>query len=312
MAARKCVFWTPAAFLFTVAVWAQTGSVKGKVLGQDGQPVEKVQVTIEFLGGVTRKLTTSTNAKGDFIQIGLSTGSYRLTFQKEGYEPATTEVRVRLGDPTEVGKVVLQKIPEGGLSREQAARLGAEVKKEFEAGVAASQKGDHQAALDAFQKVLALVPDSADAHFNIGFTQEKLGNAEQALAAYRKAIELRPDYYETYVALSNLHNSRKEYPEAMKALAKAIEIQPDDSTSLYNLGAIAMNAGDIPAAQQAFEKLVALNPDHAAAHFQLGMVFVNQAKNDEAIQHLEKYLALEPQGPHAATAQGVLQYLKKD
>jgi len=312
MAGRKWIFLAPAALLIALPAWAQTGSVKGMVQGQDGQPIEKVQVTIEFLGGVTRKLTTSTNAKGDFIQIGLSTGSYRLTFQKEGHEPATTEVRVRLGEPTEVGKVVLQKIPEGGLSREQAAKLGAEVQKEFEAGVAASQKGDHQAALAAFEKVLQLMPDSADAYYNMGFTQEKLGNIEKALASYRKAVELRPDYYDAYVALSNLHNSRKEYPEAMKALAKALELRPDQPNSLYNLGATAMNLGDIPAAQQAFEKLIVLSPDHAAAHFQLGMVFVNQAKNDEAIQHLEKYLALEPSGPYASTAQGVLQYLKKE
>jgi predicted TPR repeat methyltransferase len=310
-ATAVCLVLAPAALLLSLEARAQMGAVKGHVKGADGEPVEKVQVTIEFLGGVTRKLNTSTNAKGDFVQIGLTSGSYRLTFQKQGYEPLSTEVRVRMGDPTEVGDVVLQKIPEGGLSREQAAQLGAEVKKAFEVGVAASQKGDHPAALAAFQKVLELMPDSADGYYNIGFTQEKLGNSDAALAAYSKAVELRPDYYEALVALSNVHNLRKDYQAAMEALSKALELRPAEPTSLYNLGAIAMNAGDIPAAQQAFEKLIAVNPEHAAAHFQLGMVFVNQAKNDEAVQHLEKYLALEPSGQHATTAQGVLQYLKK-
>ncbi len=38
----------------------------------------------------------------------------------------------------------------------------------------------------------------------------------------------------------------------------------------------------------------------------------DQGENEAAILHLEKYLELEPEGPQAATATGILDYLKKN
>jgi len=298
--------------LWGVDARAQTGAVKGRVVGEQGEPIEKVEVLIEYLGGVTRKLTTVTTAKGDFIQIGLQTGMFKLTFRKEGYEPVSQDYRVRLGEPLEIGKVVLRKIPEGGMAKAEAAKLSSELKQAFDAGVEASREGNHQGAIDAFKKVLELEPDSPEAAFNLGVIYEKSGNVEQAISYFQKATELRSDYYEAYVELGNLYNARRGWPEAMKALAKAIEIRPSEPAPLFNYGAIAMNTGDIPAAEQAFAKLVAIDPNHAAAHYQLGMAYVNQMKNAEAIVHLEKYLALDPEGTNAATAKGILDYLKKN
>lgn len=297
--------------LVSTTAAAQTGAVKGKIVDEQGKPVEKAEILIEFLGGVTRKLTSTSNAKGDFIQIGLTTGNYRLTFQKQGYEPASQEQRVRLGEPLEVGKVVLRKIPEGGKSTAEEAKLGAELKKEFDAGVQASKQGNHQMAIDAFQKVLALAPESADAYFNIGYSYDKLGQDAKALESLQKAVELRGDYYEAYVMMGNILNAKRDWARALQVLEKAIAMRPEETVSLFNYGAIAMNTGDIPKAQAAFEKVVALDPGNALAHYQLAMAYVNQMKNAEAIQALEKYLALDPSGPNAATAQSILQYLKK-
>ena len=72
-----------------------------------------------------------------------------------------------------------------------------------------------------------------------------------------------------------------------------------------------MNAADLALAKESLEKLLALDPEHAAGHYQMGMIYVNQGENEAAIPHLEKYLELEPDGAQAATATGVLGYLKK-
>jgi tetratricopeptide (TPR) repeat protein len=296
---------------WSVGAAAQTGAVKGKVVDQSGAPVEKVEVVVDYQGGVSRRLTTVSNDRGDFIQVGLSPGEYRLTFQKEGYEPATHDLRVGLGSPTEVGQVVLARIPEGGISRAEAAKRAEALTADFAVGVEASRKGDHLAAAAAFEKVLEVNPNTAGAHFNLGYTYEKLNQQEKAIDHYRKAIEQQSDYFEAYTALATIHDGRKDYAEALRALAKARELRPEDPVSLYNYGAIAMNSGDIAGAEEAFQKLVGLDPSHAAATFQLGMVYVNQAKNDDAVRLLEKYLALEPEGANAPTARGVIEYLKK-
>ena len=63
---------------------AQTGQVKGKVVDVKNQPVEKAQVTIEATDGMGRKFKVKTNKKGEFIQIGLPPGQYKLTAAKDG------------------------------------------------------------------------------------------------------------------------------------------------------------------------------------------------------------------------------------
>ena len=42
------------------------------------------------------------------------------------------------------------------------------------------------------------------------------------------------------------------------------------------------------------------------------MIFVNQGDQDAVIPHLEKYLELAPEGPQAASAKGILDYLKRN
>jgi tetratricopeptide (TPR) repeat protein len=298
--------------LVAVPLWAQSGSVRGRILDEAGEPLEDVEILIEYKEGLTRKVITTSNAKGDFVQVGLRSGNYSLTFSKSGYQPAALDIRVQLGEPYQVGEVILQKLPEGVLSPDQVEELSAEIKEYFEKGVAEVEAEDLQAALGSFQKVIELAPDSAEAYFNMGFVYMKLNDPEKALPNYERAVELRPDYYDAHVELGNIYNNARRWDEAMQALEKASEIRPTEINPLYNYGLVAMNAGAMPEAQEAFEKILALAPDHAAANYQVGMVMVNQANNEAAIPYLERYLELEPEGSHAATARGVLDYLKQN
>src|SRR5215212_3414852 len=78
---------------------AQTGGVRGKVLDTAGKPVEGATVVIESKG-VSRKLTVKTNKKGEYIQIGLYPGEYKITAEKEGKVGTADNFRVGLGDPS--------------------------------------------------------------------------------------------------------------------------------------------------------------------------------------------------------------------
>ncbi len=302
----------PLILLVAVGAWAQMGSVRGKAVDQEGQPVGGAEITIEFVGGVTREIKTTSNDNGDFIQVGFRTGDYRVTIRKDGYEPVAKDVRIASGDPTGLGRMVLKRLAEGMISSEVAAELSEELQGYFDTGLAEIEKEDYQSALSSFQKIVELSPESAGAHFNLGFVYQKLGDNEKALPHYEKAVELRSDHYEALVELGNLYNLTQQYAEAMTVLERAMEMEPTDIPPVYNYGAVAMNATDMAKAQQAFEKVLELDPDHAAAHYQLGIVFMNQAANDEAKGHLEKYLELEPEGPHAASAKGIVDYLNKN
>ena len=49
-----------------------TGGARGKVVDQEGQPIDGASVLLEYLEGVTRKYEVRTNEKGEYIQVGLS------------------------------------------------------------------------------------------------------------------------------------------------------------------------------------------------------------------------------------------------
>jgi len=81
---------------------AQTGTARGKVLDAQGQPLADAKVTIDFQGGITRKFETKTNKKGEYMQVGMQPGPYRVTATKDGYQTAAQDTRINLGDPTQV------------------------------------------------------------------------------------------------------------------------------------------------------------------------------------------------------------------
>ena len=70
--------------LVAVPASAQTGQTKGKVVDAKNQPVEGATVTIEATDGMGRKYTVKTNRRGEFVQIGLQPGQYKLTAEKDG------------------------------------------------------------------------------------------------------------------------------------------------------------------------------------------------------------------------------------
>jgi protocatechuate 3,4-dioxygenase beta subunit len=66
---------------------AQIGFAKGRVVDAQGQPVADASVTAVYLGEMPKTSTRKTNKKGEYVHAGLYGGRYRITTEKEGYEP---------------------------------------------------------------------------------------------------------------------------------------------------------------------------------------------------------------------------------
>src|SRR5262249_61061700 len=79
----------------TPALAQSTGMVKGVVTDDKGQPVDGAKVSIEMNGGTGRRYESKTNKKGEYIQIGLTGGAYKITTEKKktGSAPLPTNDR---------------------------------------------------------------------------------------------------------------------------------------------------------------------------------------------------------------------------
>jgi tetratricopeptide (TPR) repeat protein len=291
------------------AAWAQTGMMKGKVVDGEDKPIQGAVVTIEFADGVNRKFEVKTDRRGEFIQIGLAPGNYRVTASAEKIGSQTQQARVRVGTTFEANF----KLVPGAGGDPAAAAKALELKKLFEEGVAASKANNHDLAVEKFTAAAAIVPNCFDCYYNIGYAYSQKKDEKQAEAAWLKAVEMKPDYAEALNALATLYNNQKRFDEAAAMGAKAASAggSGGSADAIYNQGIILWNQGKIPEAKIKFEEAIKANPNHPEANFQLGMAQLNGGQLPEAIASFEKYLQLAPDGQFAAQAKGMLAQLKK-
>ena len=205
---------------------------------------------------MNRKLSTKSDKRGEFVQLGLQSGGYRVSATDPKLGTGFADIQVRVGNTAEV-TVRLSTVPPG--DRPQGGR----VKKAFEEGVAASRAQNHDLAIAKFQEALAIQPACFDCYFNIGFAYLQKKDEKQAEEAWKKALELKADYAETLNALATLYNNQKRFDEAaaMSAKAAAGGGGGGNADAIYNQGIILWNQGKIAEAKVKFEEAIKANPE---------------------------------------------------
>ena len=302
-------------FAFSTPVLAQTGQVKGKVVDDKNQPVEGAAITIEMIEGMTRKYETKTNRRGEFVQVGLQPGMYRITASK-GDMSQSFDQRIRLGS-SEVNFTLKPGVVSDDERKKAEAKLDA-MKTAFAEGVTLSNAGKHDEAIAKFNEVIAGAPKCVECYNNIGTVYTRKQEYAEAEAAFKKAIEINPQSADAYNGLATVYNAQKKFDQASEMSAQAQKLGGSaggtgggNAGTVYNQGVIAWNAGKIPEAKKLFEQAVELDPKLADAHYWLGMATVNEGKLPEAVKHFEKYLELDPSGQYAEQAKSILTSIKK-
>ena len=295
--------------LLAAPAQAQTGTARGKVLDAQGQPIPDAKVLIDFQGGITRKFEIKTNKKGEYMQVGMAPGPYRLTASKEGYQPAVIDVRIALGDPTELASV---KLNTAAQAAQQAGSPAAELRAAFQSAVELQSAGKLVEAEAAYKAILEKAPDVPEVYQNLGSVYAQKKDFAAAEAAFLKALELRPDSADISTQLAKLYQDNGQADKAMAIMEKSAGSNPADAKAQFNRGIFLLNAYKNEEAIAAFEAAIKADPNMTEAYYRLGALMVGQGKIPEAIQNLEKYLSMNPtDAQNVSTAQGLLKYLKK-
>jgi Tfp pilus assembly protein PilF len=312
--------FAPVAVMLGIALWAspapaQTGQIKGKVVDAKNQPIEGAVVVIEMTEGMTRKHEVKTNRRGEFIQIGLTPGQYKVTASKDGMSQSFPQ---RIGlDMSEVN-FTLKPGSTADVSdeeRKKAEARNAAIRAAFDDGVKLGNAGKYDEGIAKFNEVIAALPKCAECYANIGEFHMRKKEYEQSEAAFKKAVEINPTFAAGYSGLATLYNQQKRFKEAQEMSALVTKHAGAgggavSAETYYNQGAISWNANNFPDAQEKFEAAVKANPNYAEAHFMLGKVYINLGKMPEAVTEFETYLKLAPNGPNAKEAQTTFEALK--
>jgi len=296
--------------LVAADAFAQAGSIRGKILDEDGNPLSGVECSIELSGGsMGRRTTATTKDNGMFTRGGVRSGMYTITCEKEGYRKLPLEIQVSAYSESWLGEQVLFKRAAGELSEKEHARA-TELLSEFNT---ASDVGDHAETLAKLLELKEMMPDSTEIYFNIGSTYDLMGDKENAIEYYTIAAEKNPDLaYDSYLAVADLRGTAKEWTEAAAAMKMAMDIRATDPLALFNYAVYVQNAGDEESALAAYEQTIELQADNAMAHYQAGLILVGKLENDKALAHFEQFLTLAPDHPRAQDAQEVVTALNAD
>jgi tetratricopeptide (TPR) repeat protein len=308
--------------LLAAPALAQTGGLRGKVTDAQGAPVEGAIVKIEGKS-TSRKAEVKTNKKGEYIQIGLFPGDYKVTVEKGGMS-ISMDTRVALGDPTQMD---LSLKPQAGQPNPEQAERDAKLRGLFEAGVTAVQAGNYDDAIAKFTEATTMLPTCHVCYYNIGAAYAKKAQAAQGDAAtelwakteenYKKSVELKPDYSDGWAALAALYNQQKKFDLAAQASEKASGPAGaagapggGSAPALYNQGVIFWNQNKYNEAKDKFDAATKADPKYSEAWYRLGMAYMNLGDTKKAVESFEGYLQNDPNGSHAAEVKQAIDALK--
>jgi tetratricopeptide (TPR) repeat protein len=302
--------------LIAAPAFAQTGQVKGKVVDAQNKPLEGAKVTIVRKDGSNPKFNVTTKRNGEFLQVGIPSGDYVLTAEKDGLGQ-TFDVRIGL-EMKEVNFTLKPGGAGGEMSKEEAAKEAARIagiKGAFAEGANLSNAGKYDEAILKFEEVLKEIPKCTECYVNIGMVKIQKKDYDGAEAAFKQVLVLNPESVDAYNGLATVYNSQKKFKEAQAMSAEATKRAPagapgGGADTLYNQGVIAWNANDFAGASESFGAAIKANPNHAEAHFMLGRAYLNLGKLPEAAEEFQAYVKLAPTGPNAKEAQTNVDALK--
>lgn len=166
-------------------------------------------------------------------------------------------------------------------------------------GAVLKQQGRPEEALEPLSRAVELMPDNAEAHFNLGnclLDQARFADAE---SCYRRALNFKKDYLAAHFNLGNVLQQQERYAEAETSFLAALNLKPNLADARRNLGIVQSEQGRNEEAESSFRELLKLTPDDPLAHGNLANILLAQKRVEEAESAYRRALHLQPSLPEA-------------
>ena len=161
-------------------------------------------------------------------------------------------------------------------------------------GAAHRELTDLKAARLAYGRAIALVPDYADAHYNLGIVYKDIGDLAAAEASYQRALQFAPNNGFAHQNIGVVLELQGKLPAAIAAYKSALSLLPNNSSIYFNLGNSLKSNGMVDAAIDAYSRALVLTPDYPEAENNLGMAFKLQGKFSQAVAAYQRALEIKP------------------
>ena len=160
----------------------------------------------------------------------------------------------------------------------------------FARGIELMQRHETEPAIAAFERVLELEPNDAQAHYNLARAQIETGALDQAEAHLRAAIAAWPEFFDAHLNLAILLGRSGRGEEAAEHIERAVAIDPEHLPTRMLHARVLAERGDQRAAMAELEAIVALDPASIDARLALAQLHLEAGEVDAAKRQLEQVL----------------------
>ena len=164
----------------------------------------------------------------------------------------------------------------------------------YQVGSSAMSMGRTTTAIEHLKHALKLKPKHLKAHNDLGVALQSNNELDEAITHYRVLLKLKPHFAKAHCNLGKALQLQCKFDEAIRHYRTSLQIKPDFAVAHFNLGIALGLTGKLNDALFHFREATHLQPDHADTHSNLGNVLVRQGKTAEGINHYQMAIQIDP------------------
>lgn len=170
---------------------------------------------------------------------------------------------------------------------------------QYNLGCALAKVDQPKAAVEAFQRSLAINSNHTKTRFNLGNAYQELGRIDEAFDAYAWTIKDDPTNALAWYELGRIHVQRGQDEKAYEAFREATKHRKDYPKANVNLGVMLARRKEHEAAMEQFRYALGLDPELRDAYYNMAISQEALGLKEDAIASYRKAIEIDPRFPDA-------------
>ncbi|MEG4801049.1 tetratricopeptide repeat protein [Microcoleus sp. ARI1-B5] len=166
-------------------------------------------------------------------------------------------------------------------------------------GVDCFNQKNYEEAIEAFDRVLQINPNLAEAYYLRGLARSQLGDTRGAIGDYDLALQINPEWVDVYRSRASAHTAFGNQQGAVEDYTQVLRINPLEIEAYINRSLARTRLGDNREAIEDCTKAIRLNPNYAEAYVNRGLARSNLRNLKGALEDWTQALAIAPDDAQA-------------
>jgi len=302
-------FWALGAHAQALLPEKPKGSISGTVYlpGKSGLATQVAVSLKSHESGVYRSVLTDYD--GRFQVSGLPRGAYEVSVQEAGYEPLRDNAELD-GPALDLELHLIASTPQGSRNAYTVSvrelKIPGKAQDEFNKGLGSLAKNDWAASLSHFTKAVQVFPGYYEAIYHAGVAETNLGQLEKAMEAFQKSLDLSSGRYaRSDFGIGYVLYLQGKAGEAESIIRRGLEMDGNSADGYVILGMTLLRLDRAEEAEKSAREALLRNPNLANAYLVLADACARMRRYREQIEGLDAYLKLAPAGPVSERAQAI-------